>query len=215
MTSSFAAILDEAKLSDPQTIFTEESWNPVTIDEIHRSAATAYRASKTLAEKAAWDFVADKSNGAQFDLVTVNPPLVFGPVVHYLASLESINTSNERWVDILQGKWKDAIPPSVGVQNWVDVRDVAAAHVRGGLELPQCGGQTHFHRGWCLPDNLEIVDIISRNFPDLADRLPSEEVRSRSALKREPASIFGIQGAPRHRMGKIFSSLFPLYLFWS
>lgn len=76
VTSSFAAILDAARLSDPATTFSEASWNPVTIDDIHESPAVAYRASKTLAEKAAWDFVRDKANGAKFDLVTVNPPMV-------------------------------------------------------------------------------------------------------------------------------------------
>lgn len=76
VTSSFAAILDASKLSDPSITFSEASWNPVTIADIHESPAVAYRASKTLAEKAAWDFVGDKGNGAKFDLVTVNPPMV-------------------------------------------------------------------------------------------------------------------------------------------
>ena len=44
----------------------------------HRSPATPYRASKTFAEKAAWDFVNDPANDAKFDLVTMNPPMVFG-----------------------------------------------------------------------------------------------------------------------------------------
>jgi nucleoside-diphosphate-sugar epimerase len=81
VTSSFAAILDESKLTDPNTVFSEKSWNPVTLEDAHKDQATAYRASKKLAEKAAWDFVADKSNGAKFDLVTINPPMVYGPVV--------------------------------------------------------------------------------------------------------------------------------------
>ena len=49
---------------------------PVTIDDIHKDKATAYRVSKTLAEKAAWDFVKDPANKAKFDVVTVNPPMV-------------------------------------------------------------------------------------------------------------------------------------------
>jgi len=76
VTSSFAAILDEAKLADPNTVFSEKTWNPVTIDDIHKDKATAYRVSKTLAEKAAWDFVKDPANKAKFDVVTVNPPMV-------------------------------------------------------------------------------------------------------------------------------------------
>ncbi len=183
VTSSFAAILDEAKLTDPNTIFTEASWNPVTIEDIHRSNATAYRASKTLAEKAAWAFVADKNNGAKFDIATINPPLVFGPVVHYLASLDSINTSNQSFVDVFQGKWKEAIPPGAAVQNWVDVRDVATAHVIAGLELPEAGGKRFFVAAGAYT-NIELVNAVSKNFPELADRLPSEEVRSKAVAKK-------------------------------
>lgn len=76
VTSSFAAILDEAKVTDPNTVFSEKSWNPVTLADIHKDKATAYRASKKLAEKAAWDFVKDPANKAKFDVVTVNPPMV-------------------------------------------------------------------------------------------------------------------------------------------
>ncbi|KAM6538528.1 methylglyoxal reductase (NADPH-dependent) gre2 [Fusarium falciforme] len=109
ITSSFASILDEDKFTDPSTTFSEASWNPVTVNDISRSPATAYRASKTLAERAAWDFVATEK--PSFDLVTVCPPLVLGPVSKHLATLESINTSNERVVSLLRGGWKDSIPP--------------------------------------------------------------------------------------------------------
>lgn len=81
VTSSFAAILEEAKLSDPKTVFSEKAWNPVTAEDAAKNPATAYRASKTLAEKAAWDFVKDPANGAKFSLSTINPPMVYGPVV--------------------------------------------------------------------------------------------------------------------------------------
>ncbi|KAK0652113.1 hypothetical protein B0T16DRAFT_387435 [Cercophora newfieldiana] len=173
ITSSFAAILDEAKIADPTTIFTEASWNPVTIADIHNSPATAYRASKTLAERAAWDFVADPSNGAKFDLATINPPMVFGPVAHHLASLESINTSNERIVALLQGKWKEAIPSTGQALIWIDVRDVAAAHIKAGLEIPQAGGKRFFTTAG-LFSNALMADIVRREFPELKERLPVE-----------------------------------------
>ncbi|KAL1881394.1 hypothetical protein VTK73DRAFT_4154 [Phialemonium thermophilum] len=174
ITSSFAAIMDEAHLSDPNVTYTEKSWNPVTIDEIHRSPATAYRASKTLAEKAAWEFVNNKANGAKFDLVTVNPPIVFGPVIHYLSSLESINTSNERLVQLAQGHWKNGAPPSPGAYLYVDVRDVAAAHIKGGLEIPEAGGHRLFTTAGYY-SNKEIADIVRKNFPEYSDRLPAED----------------------------------------
>ncbi|KAH8883425.1 NAD(P)-binding protein [Thozetella sp. PMI_491] len=202
VTSSFAAILDEAKLTDSNTIFTEASWNPVTINDIHRSNATAYRASKTLAEKAAWDFVADKANNVKFDLATVNPPLVFGPVVHYLASLDAINTSNRSLADVLQGKWKEAIPPGGAVQNWIDVRDVATAHVKAGLELPEAGGKRIFTAAGAYT-NLEMAEIVASNFPDIADKLPSKETRSAASAQKRTnfdnsasKSLLGIEWIP-------------------
>lgn len=174
ITSSFAAIIDAAKASDPNANFNEKSWNPVTIDQIHENPGIAYRASKTLAEKAAWEFVNDKSNNAKFDLVTVNPPLVFGPVVHHLASLDSINTSNERIVGLVQGKWKEEVPET-GVFLWVDVRDVAEAHVRA-FEKPELGGKRLFTTAGYF-SNREVLDLVRKNFPELKDKLPAESVK--------------------------------------
>ena len=175
ITSSFAAIIDSATMKDPNTTYTEKSWNSVTIDQIYENAPVAYRASKTLAEKAAWEFVADKANGAKFDLATVNPPMVFGPVIHHLAGLGSLNTSNQRVRDVLQGKWKDAIPDT-GVVHWVDVRDVAAAHVKAALEIPEAGGRRLFTVTGTY-SNRELAAIIRKKFPDRADRLPTEAVK--------------------------------------
>ncbi|KAI8687815.1 Epimerase domain-containing protein [Fusarium keratoplasticum] len=173
ITSSFASILDEDKFTDPSTTFSEASWNPVTVNDISRSPATAYRASKTLAERAAWDFVATEK--PSFDLVTVCPPLVLGPVSKHLATLESINTSNERVVSLLRGGWKDSIPPCTPVPLWIDVRDAARAHVRG-LENPEAGGKRLFATaGWF--SHREFVDAVQRNFPEFADKLPGPEVK--------------------------------------
>ncbi|KAK4242195.1 hypothetical protein C8A03DRAFT_40468 [Achaetomium macrosporum] len=176
VTSSFAAILDEAHISDGSHTFSEASWNPVTLADIHRSPATAYRASKTLAEKAAWDFVRDPASGAKFDLVTVNPPMVFGPVVHHLNSLDAVNTSNERVVDLLRGKWKEEVPSTGAAVIWVDVRDVAAAHVKAGLEIPEAGGKRLFTTAG-LFSNAELAQIVRRNFPEYAERLPTEATK--------------------------------------
>ncbi|KAF4979707.1 hypothetical protein FZEAL_4135 [Fusarium zealandicum] len=172
ITSSFASILDEDKFKDPSTTFTEKSWNPITIDDINRSPASAYRASKTLAERAAWDFVAEQK--PSFDLVTVCPPLVLGPVSKHLATLESINTSNERVVNMLRGEWKEGIPTCMPVPLWIDVRDAARAHVRG-LEEPSAGGKRLFATaGWFT--HREFASIVRSNFPEFADQVPGPEV---------------------------------------
>jgi nucleoside-diphosphate-sugar epimerase len=76
-----------------------------------------YNISKTLAEKAAWDFA--KENG--LNMATINPAMVIGPVLQ-----DSKNTSSEIIVDILNGTMKTFPNVSIG---WVGVKDVAMAHI--------------------------------------------------------------------------------------
>ncbi|KAJ4857605.1 NAD dependent epimerase/dehydratase family domain-containing protein [Trichoderma breve] len=172
ITSSFAAVLSEERLFDPNTTFTEESWNPDGVEDVHRSPPTAYRVSKTAAERLAWDFVAREK--PSFDLVTVNPPVVFGPVAHSLASLDSINTSNERIVALLRGQWKEKIGDTGPVGLWIDVRDAAAAHIKA-FEIPEAGGRRLFTVAG-RTCNQEVARIVREGFPEYADRLPGPEV---------------------------------------
>lgn len=181
VTSSFAAILDANKLADPNAVFTEQCWNPNKAEDATDSKIVAYRVSKTLAERAAWDFVAtEKPN---FDLATVNPPLVFGPVVHHVATVDTINTSNERVVALLQGKWKTEIPATGTIVPWIDVRDVAAAHIRA-LEIPEAGGRRLFTVGG-LFSNREVADVVYKNFPDRREAVPGPEVSGGEAPPAE------------------------------
>ena len=173
VTSSFAAILDEKHFGDPSHTFSEASWNPDGAEDIHRSPATAYRVSKTLAERAAWRFVAEEK--PNFDLVTVCPPLVLGPVVHHLATLDAINTSNQTPVNVLKGKFRDEIPASGPVPLWVDVRDVARAHVRA-LEKKEAGGHRLFVTAGVFGPR-DIIEAVRRQSPEYRDRLPGPEVK--------------------------------------
>ncbi|RFU72995.1 nad dependent epimerase dehydratase [Trichoderma arundinaceum] len=172
ITSSFAAILSETKLADPNTTFDETSWNPDGIADVDRSPATAYRVSKTAAEFFAWDFV--KREKPSFDLVTVNPPVVFGPVAHSLASLDAINTSNERIVALLRGEWKTQIGSTGPVGLWIDVRDAALAHIKA-FEIPEAGGRRLFAVSG-RTSNQEVARIVREGFPEYADKLPGPEV---------------------------------------
>ncbi|KAI0384621.1 NAD(P)-binding protein [Hypomontagnella monticulosa] len=170
VTSSFAAIISEADLSNPAKTFSEADWNPSTYEDgIKGPPPTSYRVSKKYAEKAAWDFVEKEKPG--FDVATICPPMVFGPVAHHLDSLSGINTSNARFVDLIQGKWKSEIPAS-GVFLWVDVRDVALAHVRA-MEIPEAGGQRFFTTAGYYT-NPTIARAVRAAFPALADKLPDE-----------------------------------------
>ena len=110
-TSSIAAITDEA---ESNKVFTEQDWNTMSSLERH-----PYHYSKTLAERAAWDFIMRKR--PKFDLVAINPFMVIGPSLG-----PSLNTSNQIIRDILMGVY-----PGIMDINWgfVDVQDVAKAHI--------------------------------------------------------------------------------------
>jgi nucleoside-diphosphate-sugar epimerase len=182
VTSSFAAIVDPGKPVTHQ--YSEKDWDPVTREQASEGPLTAYRASKTLAERSAWDFV--EKEKPNFTLSTVsfpcpfpphllthmqcNPPLVLGPIVHYLNSLENINTSNQRIRDLMTGASKEKLGPS-GNHLWVDVRDIALAHVLA-VEKPEAAGKRFFitNGNFC---NREIRDIIEEEFPEYKDRLPT------------------------------------------
>ncbi|BGP57958.1 hypothetical protein JCM8202_002143 [Rhodotorula sphaerocarpa] len=133
ITASFACIVEP---KDPGTyVFTEKDWNeysPKQVEEKGKDVdgGQAYRASKTLAERAAWKFV--ETEKPQFDIVTVQPPLIFGPVIHQVASPDSLNTSVNNFYQFLVGK-KSAEDAQTGFGSFVDVRDVAKIHVESLL----------------------------------------------------------------------------------
>jgi len=168
VTSSFAAIVDPKK--PPTYKYSEKDWDPVTKDEAYESPLTAYRASKTLAEKAAWDFV--EKEKPNFTLATCNPPLVLGPIIHDLKSLDNINTSNARIRDLMTGASKAKLG-GTGNHLYVDVRDIATAHVLA-MEKDNAAGKRFFVTNGNF-SNAEIVDIVDQNFPEYRDGLPRGE----------------------------------------
>eukprot|EP00026_Physarum_polycephalum_P013876 Phypoly_transcript_14329.p1 GENE.Phypoly_transcript_14329~~Phypoly_transcript_14329.p1 ORF type:complete len:233 (+),score=45.49 Phypoly_transcript_14329:244-942(+) len=81
ITSSIAALV-ELTSSDTSHIFTDKDWNSWTYEtakalEGPHADIMAYAASKKLAEKAAFDFVANEKPA--FDVVTILPSFMFGP----------------------------------------------------------------------------------------------------------------------------------------
>ncbi|GAA5840560.1 hypothetical protein JCM11251_007615 [Rhodosporidiobolus azoricus] len=128
ITSSFAAVVNP---HDPVYTFTEKDWNEFSPKQVEEKGAQvdpsqAYRASKTLAEQAAWRFVEEEK--PQFDIATVNPPLIFGPIIHQCESADKLNTSVNNFYKFLTGE-KSAEDAQVGFGSLVDVRDVARIHI--------------------------------------------------------------------------------------
>ena len=170
VTSSFASIINADKGSWPDHTYTEADWNPITQEEAVQNNANGYRASKTFAERAAWDFVEQQS--PNFTLATMCPPLVLGPIVHYLNSLDALNTSNQRLRDTIQGKFKDKFPAGAPYL-WVDVRDLALLHVKA-MEAESAANKRFFITAGHFNGKL-IVDAIRKNFSEYKDVLPGDK----------------------------------------
>ncbi|MCJ1290332.1 methylglyoxal reductase (NADPH-dependent) gre2 [Xylographa carneopallida] len=166
ITSSFAAIVSPSAAKGH--VYTEKDWNPITEEEAIQNPMNGYRASKTFAEQAAWDFV--EKEKPNFTIATCNPPMVFGPVVHYLNSLDAVNTSNQRIRDIMTGASKEKLTPS-GVFLWVDVRDIAFAHVLAAEKAEAANKRFFITAGYF--SNKEIAEIVTENFPELKSKMPT------------------------------------------
>jgi nucleoside-diphosphate-sugar epimerase len=69
---------------------------------------------------------------------------------------------------------REALQPTAPVFTFVDVRDVALAHVRA-LTVPKAGGNRFYVVAGYF-SNKKIADIIRDSFPQLADRLPPKDV---------------------------------------
>ena len=121
LTSSVVAIFGDAiDVRDTKDgIFTEAHWN-TTSSADHQP----YSYSKTLAEKEAWD-IAGKQG--RWDLVTINPGFVMGPSL----SKRIDGTSIDFMRSMVKGKYATGVPNLFF--SFVDVRDVAKAHINAGL----------------------------------------------------------------------------------
>ncbi|KIP03369.1 hypothetical protein PHLGIDRAFT_110983 [Phlebiopsis gigantea 11061_1 CR5-6] len=142
ITSSTAAI---ASPSPTPRVFTEADWNEYSPRVVAEQGAAAppadmYRASKALAERAAWDFVAKHKERIGWDLAVINPPFVYGPVLHEVSDPEQLNTSMVDWYRNLVKSSKTNEQLLSITACWVDVRDVGLAHALA-LEKPAAGGE--------------------------------------------------------------------------
>ena len=133
ITSSFAAVMDANAPEGPQ--YTAESWNPLSYEEaVNTNPIVAYRGSKKFAELEAWKFAEERK--PSFDIVTLCPPMTFGPVCHPVEKVSELNESNAMLWNVASGK--DL--PVARIPYWIDVRDLAQAHVEALLR-PEVGGR--------------------------------------------------------------------------
>ena len=109
---------------------------PDPLTEVHWSNAdnlednTAYARSKTIAERAAWDYI--DAEGKGLELAVINPVAVLGP-----AMSEDVSSSLQLISQPLEGKLPAFPKLSFGI---IDVRDVARAHVEA-MTNPRAVGE--------------------------------------------------------------------------
>ncbi len=172
LTSSFASVMNATRTAPPYFTYTSADWNPLTYAEAadpSTSAVIAYRGSKKFAELAAWDFVRDRQPA--FDIATLCPPMTFGPIVHPVSSVDKLNESNAMLWRVASG---ETPLPVARVPFWVDVRDVAQAHVEA-LVRPEAGGKRFLP---AAPERFTYglaAGIVERNFEWAKGKVVVEE----------------------------------------
>jgi nucleoside-diphosphate-sugar epimerase len=170
LTSSFAAI----GYGQPPRKFDEKDWtNPDGGD------VRAYVKSKTLAERAAWDFIAKEGGG--LELSVVNPVAVFGPVL-----AADYSTSVLLVQRLMDGAMPGCPRLAFGV---VDVRDVADLHIRA-MTHPAARGERFLAVSGDFMSILEIAKVLKRRMGEAAKRVPTRQLPNwlvRLAALRDPA----------------------------
>jgi nucleoside-diphosphate-sugar epimerase len=156
VTSSVAAISGGGKpVSGP---LTEENWS-----DPDNPRLSHYARSKTIAERAAWDFMRER--GATGRLATVNPGAILGPVLEddRSYSLEAI----ERLLRGMPGV------PRIGF-NFVDVRDVVDLQIRAMTD-PEVGGE-RFIAVQSFMWMSEVAAVLRDRLGADAERVPTRSV---------------------------------------
>jgi nucleoside-diphosphate-sugar epimerase len=171
-TSSFAAV--GYGHAEQERVFTEKDWtDPDGADVM------PYTKSKTLAERAAWDFISRE--GAGLELAVVNPVGVFGPVLgpDYATSI------------LLVQRMMDGALPGLprmcfGV---VDVRDVADLHLRA-MTNPAAKGERFLAVAGDFMWIVEIAKTLKERLGDAAKRVPTRQLPNwlvKLAALKDPA----------------------------
>ena len=157
ITSSLSAI--DSGHRDYERLLSEADWT-----DLDGPWITAYIASKTQAERRAWDL--SESLGSRNRLAVINPGTMLGPLWD-----QDPGTSGDLMRQMLSGAMP--LAPNI-ILDFVDVRDVAAAHV-AALHDPAAAGRRHIVSEGRL-SLLESAQTLRAAFPELARQLPRREM---------------------------------------
>jgi len=158
LTSSFAAI---GYGHPPRTApFDEADWTDLSHGDVG-----PYQTSKTLAERAAWDFIA--AEGGDLELSVINPVGVFGPVLgpDYSTSILLVQR-------LLEGSVPGLPRLSFGL---VDVRDVADLHLKAMVE-PAAKGQRFLAVAGGAMSAIELARLLKARLGPAAARTPERQL---------------------------------------
>jgi nucleoside-diphosphate-sugar epimerase len=149
LTSSIVSMVFNGTPLTPDVTVDETWWSST---ELCRNYNMWYFLSKTMAEEAAWKYV--KEN--KIDLVTINPALVIGPLLQ-----PTVNTSAASILSLVNGS--ETYPNAS--YTWVDVRDVALAHILA-FEVPSASGR------YCTVESVahytEVLEILRKHYPSIS-----------------------------------------------
>jgi nucleoside-diphosphate-sugar epimerase len=158
LTSSFAAI--SYGHPQQQAPFDETTWT-----DINSKEATPYVKSKTVAERAAWDFMARE--GGALELSVINPVGVFGPVLSADFATSIIIVQR-----LINGTMPACPRLYFGI---IDVRDVVDLHIRT-MTHPAAKGERFLAVAGDTLSILEIGQILRRRLGSAASRIPTREL---------------------------------------
>ncbi|WP_428069905.1 SDR family oxidoreductase [Chryseobacterium gambrini] len=153
LTSSFAAVGYSKDIKDH--IFTEEDWTDVNAE------LSAYIKSKTVAEKAAWEFIEKEGNG--LELSVINPVGIFGPAIGGITSASlDIAVSG-----ILNGTMNQTPVFTMGV---VDVRDIADIHIKAMVD-PKAAGERFIATSNDVMSFYDVAELFKKERPQYAENI--------------------------------------------
>jgi dihydroflavonol-4-reductase len=182
ITSSMAAVLSGVTRGAGR-VFTEADWSDL------EGRMSPYSRSKTLAERAAWAFVAGLPEDRRLELTTINPSYVLGPSL-----LGADNASNELVRKVIARELPGVPRLMLPI---VDVRDVADAHVVA-MTHPAASGKRFLvsERGYWYAD---LVGALAAEGYDVPRRvLPDWVVRVVGWFDPTVRSIVGVLGLECH-----------------
>lgn len=169
LLSSIAAVVGKKPDDDATYTFTEADWDNVSEKEVARlgkqtPSMVIYKASKTAAERAMWDFQRDKK--PSFTMTAINPVYVWGPPLLFPEDPEDLNMTAKIVWTVLSGQ---EIPPPFGGSNGsVDVRDVARLILFAVQEKEKANNQ-RFIAASGIRSHQAVADILREIYPARRD----------------------------------------------